>query len=226
MGNTVSKKVKKIVCMGDSITEGFGLGNDSSVYYPTALNEYLGESYIVINKGVTSSCVINHEMDGEIMGLPYARQPRYTEAIAAQGDIYVVMLGTNDASDGYNPATKKKEPLYNMIKQKDLFTPCYQSIIDDIRKAVPHAKIFLVTPIPIMTCIWPKHQERYLAKFLPMIRHLARENKTYFIDLHKEFLLLPIEQLENLYLPDGLHPNIVGAQVIASIIAGFIRAKR
>jgi lysophospholipase L1-like esterase len=211
--------------MGDSITEGFGLGNDSAIFYPTALNEYLGPAYSVLNKGVTSSCVIDHEIDGEVMGLPYVRQPRYTEAIAAQGDIYVIMLGTNDASDGYNPDTKKKEPLFNMIKQKEFFIPSYQTIINDVRKAVPKAKIFLVTPIPIMKCLWPKHQERYLAKLLPMIRHLARENKTYFIDLHKEFLLLPIEQLENLYQPDGLHPNVVGAQVIASIIAGFIKAK-
>ena len=211
--------------MGDSITEGFGLGTDSAIYYPTALNEYLGPGYTVINKGVTCSCVIDLELDGEVMGLPYIRQPRCTEAIAAQGDIYVIMLGTNDASDGYNPETKKKEPLYNMIKQKDHFVPCYQNIIDHIRKAVPHATLFLVTPIPIMNCTWPKHQERYLAKLLPMIRHLAKENKAYFIHLHKEFLLLPIEQLENLYQPDGLHPNVVGAQVIASIIAGYIKIK-
>ncbi len=220
-----AKKITKIVCMGDSITEGFGLGDDPAVYYPSALSEYLGNFYTVFNKGVTCSCVITNSIDNETMGLPYVRQPRYKEALELKGDIYIIMLGTNDASDGYDPNTGKKDPLGNMIKYKDLFAPCYQTIIGDVKKASPNAGIFLVTPIPIMNCIWPKHQERYLAKLLPIIRRLAKDNNAYFIDLHREFLLMPQAQLEAMYQPDGLHPNMIGAQVIASIIAGYVKVK-
>ena len=47
----------RVVCIGDSITEGFGLGDDPSVYYPSLLQEFLGEEYEVFNEGVTCSCV-------------------------------------------------------------------------------------------------------------------------------------------------------------------------
>ncbi len=223
--NTSSKKHKTIVCMGDSITEGFGLGDNSSVFYPSALKEYLGKNYTVYNKGVTCSCVINTEYNGAPMGLPYVRQPRYTEALELKGDIYIVMLGTNDASDGFCPETGKKDPAQNLIAKKSLFIPCYQRIIDDIKASAPTASVFLVSPIPIMNSIWPKHQEHYLAKLIPMIKKLARENNLYYIDLHKEFLLLPEDQLNRMYQADGLHPNILGAQVIASLIAGYVKVK-
>jgi lysophospholipase L1-like esterase len=35
----------RVVCIGDSITEGFGLGDDPSVYYPSLLQEFLGDEY-------------------------------------------------------------------------------------------------------------------------------------------------------------------------------------
>lgn len=212
----------KIVCMGDSITEGFGL-SDPSTYYPAVLNDYLGDKFEVFNKGVTSSCTINREKSGRFFGLPYARQPRYGEALALKGDIYIIMLGTNDAQDGYDPATGKKDPYFNMIDMKPYFALDYQSIINDVRSANPNASIFLVTPIPIHNCIWPKHQERYLAKLLPLIKRLATDNSCCFVDMHKEFELFPEDVFETLYSPDGLHPNNVGANVLASIMASYIK---
>lgn len=222
---SIENKKTRIVCIGDSITEGFGLGDDPKAYYPSALNEFLGNKFEVYNKGVTSSCVIDHEEDGHVFGLPYKRQPRYKEALELAGDIYIIMLGTNDASDGYDEKSGKKDPYANMIKQKALFAPNYQSIIDAVKQSNSRAEIFLVTPIPIQECIWPKHQEMYLAKLLPIIKKLATENKCEFIDLHKEFERFPEELFSTLYLKDGLHPNITGANVIASIIASYLRKK-
>lgn len=222
MGIT-SKKITKIVCIGDSITEGFGLGADPSVYYPTALKNYLGPNVEVHNKGVTSSCVINTEVDGRPVGLPYILQPKYAEALNLRGDIYIVMLGTNDASDGYDPATGQRDPHADLFAQFKLFEPCYQSIIDRIKSINSSAKIYLVAPIPIMKCIWPKHKEKYLVKLIPIIKKLAKDNNVSFIDLHKEFQLLPEDQLDKMYQKDGLHPSILGAMVIASLIAGYVK---
>ena len=39
----------RVICIGDSITEGYGLGDDPSVYYPSVLQELLGEDYEVFN---------------------------------------------------------------------------------------------------------------------------------------------------------------------------------
>ena len=84
----------KIVCIGDSITEGYGLGDDPSVYYPSLLQEFLGEEFHVFNEGVSGSCVTMMEEDGHTYGLPYVIQPEYDEALSIAGDIYVILLGT------------------------------------------------------------------------------------------------------------------------------------
>ena len=213
----------RIVCIGDSITEGFGLGDDPSVYYPSLLQEFLGEDYAVFNEGVTCSCVTMMEDDtGRTFGLPYVLQPEYDEALSLSGDIYVIMLGTNDAQDGMHDTEDIQDPYNNLISYEPLFETFYQYIIDGIRSAAPDALIYLVTPPPIHNCIWRKHQERYLKRLLPHIKNLAETNATQFIDLHEELSRLSDEELDAMYQEDGLHPNASGAFLIASTIAYVI----
>ena len=47
------KKKTKIVCLGDSITEGFGLGAEEN--YPVLLGRRLGGEYEIMNAGVTTA---------------------------------------------------------------------------------------------------------------------------------------------------------------------------
>ncbi len=204
----------RIVCIGDSITEGFG--------YPSLLQEFLGDDYIVFNEGVSGSCVTMTETDDGICGLPYVLQPEYDEALSIEGNIYIIMLGTNDAQDGMDDITGTQNPYYNLIAYEPIFETCYQYIIDGIKSATPDALIYLVTPIPIRNCIWRKHQEEYLLQLLPHIKSLADQNGLPLIDLHEELLNLSMEELENLYLEDGLHPSDSGAFLIASMIAYVI----
>lgn len=204
----------RIVCIGDSITESFG--------YPSLLQEFLGDDYIVFNEGVSGSCVTMTETDDRICGLPYVLQPEYDEALSIEGNIYIIMLGTNDAQDGMDDVSEVINPYYNLISYEPIFETCYQYIIDGIKSASPDALIYLVTPIPIRNCIWRKHQEEYLLQLLPHIKALAENNGLPLIDLHEELLNLSIEELESLYLEDGLHPSDSGAFLIASMIAYVI----
>ncbi len=215
----------RIVCMGDSITEGYGLGEDQSVTYPSQLQHILNNGTEVLNYGVCSSCVIDTEYMGQPMGLPYIRQKKYHEALDAMGDIYIIMLGTNDANDGYDPNAKKRLPQDDLFSKNHLFTSSYRHIIRDILNVVPDAKIYLVSPIPINKCLWPKHQEKYLLKIIPQIKKLAKEFDLSYIDLHKEFEAIPDEHYLRLYQDDGLHPNTTGAMMIASIIANFVQPR-
>ncbi|MGN0507381.1 MAG: GDSL-type esterase/lipase family protein [Lachnospiraceae bacterium] len=214
----VPEKKIKVVCMGDSITEGFGL-DDITCTYPFLLQEFLGEDYEVFNQGVTSSCVSNKELNGRVCGLPYVRQDRYREALALQGDIYVIMLGTNDAQDGMDDVLDVQDPYNNLISLEPEFETYYQAIIDAVFVAAPGALIFIVTPMPVGFCIWRKHQERYLLRLLPHIEAVAAANALPLVDLHSEFLKLPEAELTALYQDDGLHPNVSGTMLIASILA-------
>lgn len=213
----------RVICIGDSITEGFGLGDDISAYYPALLQEFLGENYTVFNEGVTSSCVTMMEDDaGKAFGMPYVLQPEYDEALSLEGDIYIIMLGTQDAQDGMHDTEDIQDPYNNLISFEPLFETFYQYIIDGIRSASPDALIYLVTPPPILNCIWRKHQESYLLQLLPHIKALAEVNNTQFIDLHEELLKLPEDELQTLYQEDGLHPNASGTFLIASTLAYVI----
>ncbi|MCH5269206.1 MAG: hypothetical protein J1E83_00490 [Lachnospiraceae bacterium] len=207
----------KIVCMGDSITEGFNITSKEA--YPGQLQELLGEDYIVVNKGVCSSCTLNVELNGEVMGYPYVRQDRYREALLEKGDIYIIMLGTNDAQDGMDDVEDIRYPLHNMIGRKADFVSCYQSIIDSVREASPEAVIYLNIPMPIGKCIWRKHKERYLQELMPCYEEILKENPDIRkIDVHGAFEKLSEEEKGELYLEDGLHPNPRGAHLIARTV--------
>lgn len=211
------EKKTTVICMGDSITEGYEL-DDETCTYPFLLQQFLGEEYEVFNHGVSQSCVSNVELDGKVCGLPYVRQERFREALELHGDIYVIMLGTNDAQDGLDDGLDVRDPYRDLISLEPEFEACYQAIIDAIRTAAPEALIFVVTPMPIGFCIW-RHQENYLERLLPHITAVAAKNRLPLIDLHGELLRMPEIELDALYQDDGLHPNVHGTMMIATIIA-------
>lgn len=203
--------------MGDSITEGFGLSATEN--YPYRLGEMLGEAYEVINKGICCCTALDVEWNGEAMGMAYARQERYKEALREKGDIYVVLLGTNDAQDGLDDVEDIKNPLQDMIGRKADFAGCYQELLNGIKKAAPKARIFIGIPAPVMQCIWRRHQEKYLRELFPCYEELLAANPDVKkIDIHAAFCALPEESRRLLYQEDGLHPNAKGAERIAETV--------
>lgn len=214
-----NKKIK-VVCMGDSITEGYGLGDDERVYYPSVLQELLGDSYEVFNKGVSGSCATNTTLsDGRIVGYPYQRQPRYHEGLAIKGDIYIVMLGTNDAQDGRYDVEEGQDPCSILIDYEPQFTHALQSIADDIRKNNPQAQIYIIKPVPILNCIWRKHQQRYLERLFPHYGEVVQANDNMvLLSAYDAFMSYKEKPLEVLYQEDGLHPNAEGAKLIATTV--------
>ena len=212
----------KVVCMGDSITEGFCLEPED--FYPTKLGILLGEDYEVINKGVCCCTVLDLETEEGVMGLPYARQERYREALAEKGDIYVILLGTNDAQDGMDDVEDVRNPLLNMISRKSEFVDCYQKILDSVYQAAPKAQVYIGIPAPVQQCIWRRHQEKYLQELMPCFEQLLLNNpKVKKIDVHAAFEALPKEEVLSLYQDDRLHPNAAGAKLIARTVYEAIK---
>ena len=206
----------KVVCMGDSITEGFEIGPEEN--YPAKLQKLLGDAYIVVNKGVCCSTVMNLELNDEVMALPYVRQEKFKEALAEKGDIYIIMLGTNDAQDGKDDVEEITYEICNMIKHKDKFKEWYQYIIDSVREASPQAKLYMGIPMPIQNCIWRKHRESYLQELIPYMEEILDENPDIVkIDIHKVFADMG-EEAKALYLGDNLHPNPCGTELIAKTV--------
>lgn len=82
----------KVVCIGDSITEGYGVEAVPGPY-PEQLKRMLGEGFQVYNQGVSCTCTTCRRLHGRIVGLPYILEKKWEEALSIPGDIYIVMLG-------------------------------------------------------------------------------------------------------------------------------------
>ncbi len=212
------KKKCKVVCLGDSITEGFGLKEGED--YPHLLQCALGDGYEVLNAGVAAHCVTNELLpDGRVMGLPYVRTEKYAWGIAQKGDIYILLLGTNDAQDGMLDDGSAIDPWGNIFSRREHFVMHYERILADIRQANPAAKIYVARPTPVLECIWPKHQQKYLDVILEKIDEVIKRNPDVVgIDLYTAFMAKGDAWLHEVYQEDRLHPGPEGARQIAALV--------
>lgn len=214
----------KVVCMGDSITEGYGIDGKPEGPYPAQLQLILGDGFRVFNQGVSCTCTINRELDAVTVGQPYMLEDKYDKALELKGDIYVIMLGTNDAQDGCNDETGVIDQYYNVFALRQFFKDDYLKIVNRIRNANGEARILMVKPVPVMECIWKKHQQSFLEVILPEFDRINAEVPSLIaLDLQKVFLEYAYEERMKLYQADGLHPNEEGAKVIAENIGKVIR---
>ncbi len=107
-----------------------------------------------------------------------------------QIDVFVLELGGNDALRGLK-VEQSQEHL--------------QSIIDKVKKKFPTVKIVLAGMLAP-----PNMGPDFTQKFKAMYPNLAAKNKTALIP----FLLDGVAGDPTLNLPDGIHPNIKGHQIV------------
>jgi acyl-CoA thioesterase-1 len=117
LGQTVpASQIKRIVVLGDSLSEGFGLKPNQA--YPALLTEKLrthGSSYEVLNASQTGGTT-----EGGLRRLPRHLKPRI--------DIFILELGINDAFRGV-----PIEQIQNNLQQ----------IIDHVKRANPKVRMVI-----------------------------------------------------------------------------------
>jgi acyl-CoA thioesterase-1 len=82
-----------------------------------------------------------------------------------------------------------------------------QAIIDSIRTQEPHARIILMAMEAL-----PNMGPRYAADFHRAFPELAKKNGVTYLP----FLLTGVAGIDTLNQADGIHPNIRGAQIVAT----------
>ena len=104
------QKPHKIVCVGDSITQGYKF-YETNLSYPSVLRDRLDpEKYEVVNLGLSRRTM---SKKGDY---PYWNEDVFLQALASQADTIILMLGTNDAKE-YNWNEKEfKEDYQDMIR--------------------------------------------------------------------------------------------------------------
>jgi acyl-CoA thioesterase I len=194
---TETKKEIKIVCIGDSITDGAGTQNQSTSAYPAVLSKLLGPDYSVVNSGRGGATMLRQSDS------PFWVRKEFSNVFAVQPDIVVIKLGTNDSKDQNWNATR--------------YAADYQAMIDTLRTMQSNPEIFLCSPVPAYNRAWNINDSVIRFELIPLVTELAAKNGLTVIDLYT-----PLSGKSKLF-PDGIHPNEEGAELIARAVAGSIR---
>ena len=205
---------KKIACLGDSITEGSNLDkmeNYKQYSYPSVLKNILGAEE-VYNLGIGGSSY------GRYWDKPFVE--RYKE-IPADTDIILVMGGTND---GFAASEKELGSLSE--KKPATFYGDVDELMRGLKENYPEAKIIFATPLPNILHDYLRKQRNYLlpqATFANAVKELAAQYDIDVIDLYNSNLLDTHDaQVISTYMPDGVHGNPAGYQVLAEHMASQV----
>lgn len=192
-----STKSTKIACVGDSITEGYGLKIQGKTGYPVILNQILGKEYTVLNLGRSATTM---SQSGDF---PYWITKEFSNIFAYSPDIILIKLGTNDSKEqNWDAAAYRKS---------------YQAMIDTFQAIDPHIELFLCLPAPVFKTKWGINDSTVTAEIIPIIEKLSIKNNLPIIDLHEGL------RNESKNFPDGIHPNEQGVKVMANIISDHIQ---
>lgn len=204
----------KIACLGDSITKAANLEGEENYEqyaYPARLQELLGAQE-VYNLGIGGSSIGRYWADAFV--------DRYME-IPADSDIIIVMGGTND---GFCVSDEE----FGSLEEREYHTFCgdLDELMRGLRENYPDAQIFFATPLPNVLQDYLMSERDYLLpqkKFVEVIRVLADEYDFELIDLYNSNVLDSHDaNIITEYMPDGVHGNPEGYQILAERFAGEI----
>ncbi len=191
----------KIVAFGDSITEGTYGGADEPRGWTSLLESMFARCDLKVE-------ILNSGIPGETAPFGLRRFPYHV--IAAKPKIVLIMYGANDSYDPYGTG--------NPAVTIDLFS---QSISEMISRAQAHnilPVLMTTTPLFLFDEL-SDHQNALLSSYMDMMREITMKNNLNLIDHFVEWMGRTGrgEDVQQ-YLPDGVHPNSGGNQIIAETI--------
>lgn len=176
--------------------------------YPSRLKELLGAQE-VYNLGIGGSSIGRYWSDAYV--------DRYQE-IPEDTDIILVMGGTND---GFCVSEKE----FGSLDERARRTFCgdLDELMRGLRESYPDAEIFFATPLPNVLQDYLMSERDYLLpqqKFVDVILTLAGEYDYGVIDLYNSNILDSHDaNIVADYIPDGVHGNHDGYQIMAEHFA-------
>ena len=203
----------RVACIGNSITEGFGIDMCGAYGYPAELQKILGKDYWVKNFGVSSRTMLNK---GDY---PYMNELAWQDAQAFKPDVVIIKLGTNDSKpENWQYGAEFRQDLEQMILtlRPDLAQPIGKKAKKSKKAAPQSAKpqIILCTPIPAFKSTWNISDAVITNEIIPIQQDVAKKYGLQVIDLHTLYANDGDKMLD-----DGIHPDGKGAHRMAEIIA-------
>ena len=213
-------KGKKILFLGDSITEGCGTSGPEHFYWSV-----VGQKTGAVCRGYG------------IGGTRIARQhrpspdPRWdrdfisrVEEMDPEADIVMVLGGTNDYGHVDAPLGRPAD------RTPDTFYGAMHTLCRLLIEKYPAAVIVFMTPTHRLDEEKLINEQGVrnvatLGEYAQVIREVAEEHGLPVCDLRRISGINPaIEAQKTRYMPDGLHPNDAGAARMAERIVEFLKA--
>ena len=206
LGNILAMAIKKdpikVACVGNSITAGAFLHNQSKDAYPGILEQMLGNEYDVRNFGMSGRTVLKKG------NKPYMKTQIYKDALNYNPSIVTIKLGTND--------TKPINWKYSEEFKDDL-----TELVNSFKNLPSKPRIILCLPVPAPKTGNPINDSILVNEVIPKIKEVAQNTGSEILDLYH-----PMLQYYPDYYTDKVHPNVKGANVLAKLIYKYITGKQ
>lgn len=193
----------RVACVGDSITYGHLIPDREQQSYPSQLARLLGPGWEVGNFGRNGATMLRRGHR------PYNAQPEYTAALAFRPHVVVLQLGTND--------TKREtwETAGNDLVDDTI------AMIRDFEALDTQPRVVVCLPIPIFRDRGKAWDTDKLLRetITPRIQEAARRAGVPTLDLYVVFAG------QTAHLPDGVHPDVQGAALMARTVYTALTGK-
>ncbi len=213
-------KGKKIVFLGDSITEGHGTSSVEHTFWNELARRTGAECY---GYGIGGTRIAKQ------IGAP-SPNPRHdlyfgsrVEEMRPDADVVVVFGGTNDFGHGDAPLGDMED------RDEDTFYGAFHVLLTKLIEKYPEAQIVVMTPLHRVSEADTKRSERGIRRvgsletYVDAIRQVAAFYGVPVLDLFRTSGIQPrVPVLREKYMPDGLHPNDAGHVRIAEKLIGFL----
>lgn len=206
---------KKVVFLGDSITEGVGASCEETRYVnvfgkitgTTVLNYGIGGTRFAKQTNPTNKVWDNNDFCGRYMNMDDG------------ADIVVVFGSTNDYGHGDAPfgLTSDRTP--------DTFIGATHYLMKGLIEKYPEAEIVFMTPLHREGENNPDSKGHILKDYSDTIKEVAEYYSIPVLDLYSVYGVCPdIKAHKEKFCPDGLHPNDAGHKKIAERLKAFLES--
>ncbi|MBE6598290.1 MAG: SGNH/GDSL hydrolase family protein [Ruminococcaceae bacterium] len=210
-------KGKKMVVLGDSITEGRGTSCPEALYH--ALVGKWGECREVVNHGISGTRFakqIHPEPEGSTHDLDFCLR---VNELDEDADIVIVFGGTNDYGHGDAPIGQffSRDPY--------TFYGAAHYIMTRLHQRFPGKTVVIMTPLHRVNEFAPDSNGESLRTYVNIIREVAEYYAIPVLDLYATSGIQPaLDCNREMFCPDGLHPNDAGHVLLAERLYAFLKA--
>lgn len=209
----------KMAVMGDSITEGVGVEDLNNLYF-RRIERACGIAEVYAD-GISRSRIARQKYPSEQPGADADFISR-VDKIDEDSDLIVVFGGTNDFGHGDAPlGTPDDHTPYT-------FWGACSVICEKLLTRFPKSQIVFMGPLHRITENDPHGDNKpepvaTLYEYVEILKSVTRKYSIPFLDLMQISGMTPIVPiLRELYMPDGLHPNDAGHELIAKKLKAFL----